>query len=216
VGPRAAGAGGPARGRGAGAPRGPAVAPPPPPPPPRAAARRGVYQACRLELTSAAPFGLLWWSRTITVPLVRPLLVAPRPGTPDRSVLEAARSQADEGRRVGARVGEPRSVRPYQVGDLRHWVHWPATAHSRTLMVREMEGPLAQPLTVRAVLPDDPDAADHQAGQALATVAELLAAGRTVRLETIEARGQRDDEVATIREAGRRLALALPEVGLRR
>lgn len=179
-------------------------------------AQRGVYESCRLEVASAAPFGLLWWSRTVTVPLARPLLVAPRPGTPDRSVLEAARSQGDEGRRIGARVGEPRSVRPYQVGDLRHWVHWPATAHGRTLMVREMEGPLAQPLTVRAVLPDDADAADHEAGQALATVAELLAAGRAVRLETIEVGGPRDDEVATIRDAGRRLARALPEVGLGR
>lgn len=177
-------------------------------------ARRGVYEACRLEVASAAPFGLLWWTRTVTVPLARPLFVAPRPGTPDPSVLAAARSQGEDGRRFGTRVGEPRSVRPYQVGDLRHWVHWPATAHTRTLMVREMEGPLAQPLTVRALLPDDPDAADHRAGQVLATVAQLLAAGRVVRLETIEARGPRREEVATVGDAGRRLARALPPVGL--
>lgn len=176
--------------------------------------RRGVYGACRLEVATAAPFGLLWWTKTVTVPLARPLLVAPRPGAPDRSVLAAARSQGEDGRRFGARVGEPRSVRPYQVGDLRHWVHWPATAHTRTLMVREMEGPLAQPLTVRALLPDDPDAADRQAGEALATVAQLLAAGRAVRLETIEPRGPLHEEVATVRDAGRRLARALPSVGL--
>jgi uncharacterized protein (DUF58 family) len=177
-------------------------------------ARRGVYEACRVEIATAAPFGLLWWTKVATIPLARPLLVAPRPGLPDRSVLSMARSQGEDGLRVGSRVGEPRSVRPYQVGDLRHWVHWPATAHSRTLMVREMEGPVAQPLTVRALLPEDPDAADRQAGQALATVAGLLAAGRSVRLETLERSGPRHEEVATARDAGRRLARALPFDGL--
>lgn len=175
--------------------------------------RRMVLEECRVELATAAPFGLLWWTRTVTLPLRRPLLVAPRMGKPDRSLLLAAHSNGEDARRMGSRVGEPRSVRPYQPGDLRHWVHWPATAHTRTLMVREMEGPIAQPLTVRALLPDDPDAAEQAAGRALATVAELLAGGRSVVLETLEPAGLRTEEVAAVRDAGRRLARALPTGG---
>ena len=52
-------------------------------------------------------------------------------------------------------IGEPRGVRPYRPGDHRRWVHWPATAHSGELMVREMEGPTAEPVTLEVHLPAD-------------------------------------------------------------
>ena len=44
--------------------------------------RRGVHEDVVIELSSAAPFGLLWWRRTVRVALPRPLHVAPRMGEP--------------------------------------------------------------------------------------------------------------------------------------
>jgi uncharacterized protein (DUF58 family) len=171
--------------------------------------RRGVVTSCELRVASAAPFGLLWWERRVVLALPRPLEVAPRVGEPDRAALAAATNAAEDQLRMPARVGEPRGVRPYQSGDLRHWVHWPATAHAGSLMVREMEGPVSRPVVVEVRLPDDPAAAERQAERALGTVAGMLAAGRAVELRTFEGSGPVTDEVRDVRDAGRRLARAV-------
>jgi uncharacterized protein (DUF58 family) len=138
------------------------------------------------------------------------VLVAPRLGPPDAALLAEARRHEEEGRRVPSRVGEPRGVREYRPGDLRHWVHWPATAHTGTIMVREMEEPVDPPATVLARLPRDPDAAERAAERIFGTVGQLLARGRPVLLMTSEPEGERSAEVRGIREAGRRLARAGP------
>ncbi|HUZ08945.1 MAG TPA: DUF58 domain-containing protein [Acidimicrobiales bacterium] len=163
----------------------------------------------KVRVASAAPFGLLWWHRDLVLPLPRPVLVAPRLGAPDHAVLaEIRRSEAASGR-VPARVGEPRGVREYRPGDLRHWVHWPATAHSGIMMVREMEGPVARPATVRARLPGDVEAAERALEQVFGTVGHLLARGRQVLLVTTEPEGERTDQVRGVQDAGRRLARAV-------
>ena len=36
----------------------------------------GVLTSCTVEVASAAPFGLLWWSKRMTLRLPRPVLVA--------------------------------------------------------------------------------------------------------------------------------------------
>jgi uncharacterized protein (DUF58 family) len=172
---------------------------------------RGVVAECVLLVASAAPFGLLWWTKRVTVALPRPLHVAPSVGPPDRVGLIDADTSGEGPRQVDSRVGEPRGVRVYRTGDLRSWVHWPATAHARTLMVREMEGPASEPMTVRAILPEDPDAADVVAGRALGTVAGLLAAGQQVVLVTAEPAGLVRRPVGGVLDAGRRLARALPQ-----
>lgn len=173
-------------------------------------AHRGVVADCTVQLASAAPFGLLWWTRRVTLPLPRPLEVAPTVGPPRPAGWDRDDSAGDDARPVDRRVGEPRGVRDYRPGDLRSWVHWRATAHSGTLMVREMEGPAGRPVTVSALLPDDPDAADEEASRALGTVSELLAAGRTVVLVTAEPDGVVRRGVTDVADAGRRLARALP------
>jgi uncharacterized protein (DUF58 family) len=170
--------------------------------------RRGVLETCTVEVASAAPLGLLWWRKRVTVALPRPLVVAPRMGEPDQAALSASDRQGEDERRVPARVGEPRGVRPYRPGDLRHWVHWPATAHTGSLMVREMEAPASRPVVVRAALPPDPAEAEHRAERALGTVAALLGRGRAVVLETVEADGPHHEPVPDVRSAGRRLARA--------
>lgn len=173
---------------------------------------RGVLDRCVVELGSAAPFGLLWWTKRVTLDLPRPLLVAPRlaPDDDARPAGPEVRG-APSPRVVPARVGDPRGARPYRPGDLRSWVHWPATAHTGNLMVREMEESAAPPVTVEAVLPADPDAADVQAAAVLGSVARLLRAGRRVVLVTVEAGGAVSRPVGGIVDAGRRLARALPQ-----
>ncbi|MGP8058566.1 MAG: DUF58 domain-containing protein [Acidimicrobiales bacterium] len=172
--------------------------------------RRGVLERCAVEVASAAPFGLLWWSKRVVVELSRPVLVAPRTGTPDPVGLIDDRSAGEDARRVDARVGEPRGVREYRAGDLQHWVHWPATAHAGGLMVREMETPAARPVRVWGVLPDDPAAAEAAAEHVLGTVQSLLNTGRAVVLVTAEPGGPVEGQVEGVTDAGRRLARALP------
>ena len=109
-------------------------------------------------------------------------------------------------------IGEPRGVRPYRPGDHRRWVHWPATAHSGELMVREMEGPTAEPVTLEVHLPVDADAAERIAERAMATVVALVDRGASVLLATTETSGPKIGAVGDRRSAGRRLARAVGEV----
>ena len=118
-----------------------------------------------------------------------------------------------EARRPAA-FGETRGVRPYQHGDSRRTVNWRASAHTGRLMVREMEVPTAEPVTVRVVLPPDPDEADLLAGRAFATVLALIGRQRPVMLATHEPAGDRLALVTGARDAGRRLARAVAYGGV--
>jgi uncharacterized protein (DUF58 family) len=166
-------------------------------------------EAVAVRVASAAPFGLLWWSVDVVLPLPRPILVAPRPGLPDSDVVaQAGRADAAAGP-VPARSGETRGIRAYRPGDLRHLVHWPATAHAGTMMVREMEVPGRRPASVRVDLPADPDAAERLLETVLGTLGHLLSRGREVELTTLEHAGERHGPVTGVRDAGRRLARAI-------
>ena len=175
--------------------------------------RRGVVSSVTVEVASAAPFGLMWWSRRLRLPLPAELHIGPKLGPPvalprqedDRSGTSLHRSPRD--------IGEPRGVRPYRPGDSRRWVHWPATAHSGELMVREMEGPTAEPVVVVVTLPVDEAAAESVAEQALGTLVSLFDRGTAVILTTTEDSGRRTDAVADRRSAGRRLARAVTPGG---
>ncbi len=172
---------------------------------------RGVHDRVALEVATAAPFGLLWWRKTVVVDLPRSLHIGPRLGRP--LPLPGGRQDTSGGGVLDASVpiGEPRGVRPYRPGDHRRWVHWPATAHSGELMVREMEGPTAEPVTLEVHLPADADAAERMAEQAMATVVALVDRGASVLLATTEASGPKTGAVGDRRSAGRRLARAVGE-----
>ena len=148
-----------------------------------------MFDHVALEVASAAPFGLLWWRKTVVVALPRPLHVGPRLGRP--LPLPRGREDTTGGGELDSavQIGVPRGVRPYRPGDQRRWVHWPATAHSGELMVREMEGPTAEPVTLEVRLPADPDAAEAVAEQAMGTVVALVDRGASVLLATTEATG---------------------------
>ena len=59
-------------------------------------------------------------------------------------------------------------------------------------MVREMEGPSAEPFTLEVHLPADPDAAERMAERAMATVVGLVDRGASVLLATTEDVGTED------------------------
>ncbi len=107
------------------------------------------------------------------------------------------------------RFGEPRGVRPYEPGDPRRSVHWPASAHRGELMVREAERPEAAVPEVRVVLPDDGPAGDALAGQALGTVLSLLERSSPVMVSTTEREGPKTEPVYGPVDARRRLARAV-------
>jgi uncharacterized protein (DUF58 family) len=171
---------------------------------------RGVLIAITIEIASAAPFGLLWWSKRTVLALPADICVAPLPTTPLEAPPERDDTRGDSERRHGAMIGEPRGIRQYEQGDARRLVHWRATAHMGRLMVREMEESTAEPITIRVSIPSDPTEADELTGKALATVYLLLDRAQPVVLVTHEPGKDRVAQVSGRREAGRRLARAVP------
>jgi len=172
-------------------------------------ARRGIVETCTLEVASAAPFGLLWWTRVVEVPLPRPMAVAPRAGNPAPRVVGSAPDGAEPSALPGRGTGT-RGARPYEPGDSRRLVHWPLSAHAGKLMVRETDRCSRATVIVDGSLPDDPTAADEHAGHVLATVTQLLGQGCHVQLRTVEPGRVVLDAVDGTAAAGRRLAFALP------
>ncbi len=172
--------------------------------------RRGVLEKVTVELASSAPFGLLWWAREVEVPLSRPLHVAPRSGEPRPMETVPEHPTGDAALRVPAGTGEPRGVRPYQPGDTRRSVHWPATSHVGSLMVRENERQTDDPVLVDLVLPADLLAAETECEAAMASLMVSVMRGRVVVLGTREPEGHVVRAVRDRIDLGRRLARAVP------
>ncbi len=171
---------------------------------------RGVLESVVVEVASCAPFGLLWWAREVEVPLSRPLHVAPRLGT--SGPVEAMRHEraGESPVRVHSGAGEPRGVRPFEAGDSRRSVHWPATSHVGMLMVRERERQTEEPVIIEVVLPPDPAAAEAESERVMALVTGCLLRRQPVVLGTLEAEGRCLRPVRDQIDLGRRLARAIP------
>lgn len=172
------------------------------------AERRGVIDTVQVELASAAPFGLVWWRRRMTVDIDRAIEVAPRtgpntlPSPPGGALGDATTTSAGTG---GDQV---RGVRDYTPGDpLRH-VHWPATARLGAVMVKEFEQPERPRLELVVDLRGPEAAAEQAAEHAMGVLCDALAQDIDVTLCTAEAGGPRRAVVASRLDAGRRLARA--------
>ena len=106
----------------------------------RIAAKRGVHEGSVVVVRSVAPFGVAERRRklpvagsTTVLPAVLPLEHLPflgRGSDPQRTARSTTR-----------RGGGPEylGVREYQPGDSARHVHWPSTARTGTIMVRELE-----------------------------------------------------------------------------
>jgi uncharacterized protein (DUF58 family) len=171
--------------------------------------RRAVVSSIAVDVATAAPFGLMWWTRRRRLELPAELHIGPKIGPPVVLPRREDEHSGDSAHRSPRDIGEPRGVRPYRPGDSRRWVHWPATAHSGELMVREMEGPTAEPVVVVVTLPSDEEAAESVAERAFGTLVALFDRGTAVILTTTEVAGRRTGAVADRRSAGRRLARAV-------
>ncbi|MGO9560025.1 MAG: DUF58 domain-containing protein, partial [Acidimicrobiales bacterium] len=148
--------------------------------------QRGVLGAINVRIASAAPLGLLWWSSRRRLELPRLVLIAPALGEARGSFLVSEMGESGKGQAKLADQGELRGARPYRSGDSPRLVHWRATAHIGSLMVRESEIHPDRPVHVIAVLPDDAELAELEASEVRSTVAGLLEHRRRVVLETTE------------------------------
>ncbi len=175
--------------------------------------RRGVRDTVMLDIASAAPFALQWWTRRVQLALPSTLHVSPRRGRPRPPPPTPQEDVGEVRDQPRTDMGLPRGARPYVPGDSRRLVHWRATAHAGRLMVRELEQPSAGPVAVTVDLPDDPEEAERVAEGALGTVVQLLDTGAPVLLGTLEPSGPVLAPVADRRGAGRRLARAVARRG---
>ena len=175
--------------------------------------RRGVHDSLTIDIASAAPFALQWWTRRVQLRLPSALHVAPRCGRAQPPLQRPDEGAGDVLDRPRSNEGLPRGARPYVPGDSRRLVHWRSTAHAGKLMVRELERPAAEPVTITVELPADREAAERVAEGALGTVVGLLEDGAPVVLGTRETSGPVLGSVADRRSAGRRLARAVAGPG---
>jgi len=112
-------------------------------------AARGAYRSIRVDVGSDAPFGIGVALRRRTLELPRQLLVGPASVAVDAPVGPLVGEQTDTAPRGVSMSGESvRAVRPYVSGDPSHLVHWPTTARVGTLVVRELEPPVATGLAI--------------------------------------------------------------------
>ena len=169
---------------------------------------RGVLYAVEVRLATAAPLGLLWWSVRRTVLLAGSLEVAPPASSVRASSAEGSSQDEGDGKAELSVTGDLRGVRAYNHGDSPRQVHWRATAHTGSLMIRETEQRPEKPVKVVAHLPADTALAEQMASKAAASVAALLAAGKRVILETDENGEVVLAPVSDLLRAGRRLARA--------
>ncbi|WP_426573691.1 DUF58 domain-containing protein [Aquihabitans sp. McL0605] len=172
--------------------------------------RRGVFRALRVEVRVTAPLGVLAAHRVLQIELPHAVSVAPKPLAVEWLPAPAPLHLGIDTVALAALGGDMvRAVRPYAPGDPSHLVHWPSTARTGTLVVRELEppAPTGQALVVdlRDLGPDKERAASYAYGAARA----VLAAGGELVLCTAEVAGPVTERVRTSLDAGRRLARAV-------
>lgn len=172
--------------------------------------RRGVFRVVRFEVRTTAPLGMLASHRVIEADVGHPVEVAPRALAVEWVPAAAPLDNGTDDAALAALGGDlVRSVRPYVPGDPAHLVHWPSTARTGTLVVRELEppAPIGQALVVdlRDLGADKERAASYALGAARA----VLATGGELVLCTAEVGGPVTERVRSPLDAGRRLARAV-------
>lgn len=172
--------------------------------------RRGVFRVVRVEVRVTAPLGVLAAHRVFEAEIGHLVEVAPKPLAVDWLPAGAPLDGGVDNVALAALGGDlVRSVRPYAPGDPAHLVHWPSTARTGALVVRELEppAPVGQAIVVdlRDLGPDKEQAASYSFGAARA----VLAAGGELVLCTAEVSGPVTARVRTPLDAGRRLARAV-------
>ena len=104
------------------------------------ALKRGLYRWNGLTVTGTDALGLVTKSRFFET-AVEEMLVLPRPLPVSIELPSAAGwgvNESESGQTRGAGI-EPRGIRQYRFGDSLRHVHWPSTARTGQLLVKEFE-----------------------------------------------------------------------------
>ena len=115
----------------------------------RPARKRGVQEDSVVTLRSAAPFGVAERRRMLTVAGSTIVLPAVVPLGP-LPFLATASDPSRSSRSIPPRGSGPEylGIREYRPGDSPRHVHWPSTARTGTVMVRELEEERSQRLAI--------------------------------------------------------------------
>jgi uncharacterized protein (DUF58 family) len=165
---------------------------------------RGVATAAVFQAICTAPLGLLGMSRKFVVGLPHPLHIGPHP-----EVVTGARLP-DRGRSTDDDDALVRGTRPYVAGDPLRSVHWPSTARTGVLTVREYEPPPRPVLLLVVDLGEGGPDGEAAASRAAWVGAEALRRGYAVVLATAEGDGPVTAPVRAQLDVSRRLAAASP------
>jgi uncharacterized protein (DUF58 family) len=101
--------------------------------------RRGLYRLDRFQLCTSFPFGFV--RRAWESGLPETVLVHPPVAAVDRHLLSLCLSAESSGTRMRARRGgtdEFYGVKEYRAGENPRFIHWKRSAHTGTLVAREM------------------------------------------------------------------------------
>jgi len=173
--------------------------------------QRGLFQRVRLEVRVTAPLGVLSARRVHEIELPYAVEVAPKPLA---VTWHPAPAPVDAGPHPVARpalAGDlVRSVRPYVTGDPPHLVHWPTSARTGSLVVKELEPPTPVGQAVVVDLTGLGVEAERAASYGLGAARAVLASGGELVLATCEVGGPVVARVSNPVDAGRRLARAVP------
>lgn len=173
------------------------------------AEHRGVIHQVELDAECAAPLGIMWWRRRLTLSLPSELVVGPAVLVHD-GPIEGIQS-GNDGDQVAHRPGDGdmvRGAREYRSGDPVRLLHWAASAKRGQPMVKELERDPVAALVVSVDLSGPPADQDVAAGRAAGLCAAALAAGRPTVLLTLERQREVADAVATVVDVSRRLGRA--------
>lgn len=171
---------------------------------------RGIFPAIEIEVISSAPLGLFEARHVMLVRMRQPVAVGPRPikvnWKPAASPLDAAAELSRNGLQQGEQV---RLTRPYVDGDPARLVHWPSTARSGDLVVKELEPPNPRGQAIVVDLTDLGEDTEAAASYAMGAVIAVLSEGGQVMLCTRDLSGPRSDLVTGRVAASRLLAGAV-------
>jgi uncharacterized protein (DUF58 family) len=174
------------------------------------AARRGVFRVVRVEVRSGGPLGIFLRRRILWARLPAPVSVGPRPLSMryEPQTLPVGMAAALAARPAAPGGDAVRAVRPYAAGDAARLVHWPTSARTGELAVRELEPPAITGIAIVVDLRGREEEAEAAASRAAGLGRAALRAGAHVLLLTCEVSGPVVAPVSGPLELGRRLARA--------
>ena len=152
--------------------------------------RRGVLEEVVVELRSSAPLGLVPWRRIERSRLPHPVDIGPMPIDTEVQLRRGRVSGSGDTTTQGFAEDDVRGARDYVPGDPLRLIHWPATARTGELMVKELEAPARAGIAVIVDLTSrDRDENEDAAGRAAGIALGALRNGIPVTLLTAEKGG---------------------------